>query len=78
EGMRGHQYDRPPMPSVWARKHGDGRVYYNSLGHREDVWANPLFQNMLMAGFSWTMGKVDFDPVTRVPFELAEGMGGRP
>lgn len=64
EGMQGNDYDRPPMPSVWARKHGDGRVYYNSLGHREDVWTNPLFQNMLIGGFSWTMGEVDFDPVT--------------
>ena len=62
EGMRGNDYDRPPFPSVWARRHGEGRVYYNSLGHREDVWTNPLFQNMLVGGFSWTMREVDFDP----------------
>jgi uncharacterized protein len=73
EGMRGNDYDRPPMPSVWARKHGDGRVYYNSLGHREDVWTNPMFQKMLMAGFSWTMGKVAFDPVTNFAEKTPKG-----
>jgi uncharacterized protein len=64
EGMQGNDYQRPPFPSAWARNHGDGRVYYNSLGHREDVWTNPLFQGMLLGGFSWTMRQVDFDPVT--------------
>ena len=25
-------------PVAWARKHGKGRVFYTSLGHRDDVW----------------------------------------
>ena len=25
-------------PVAWARNHGKGRVFYTSLGHREDVW----------------------------------------
>ena len=28
--------------------HGKGRVFYTSMGHREDVWDNPLFQNLLL------------------------------
>ncbi len=35
-------YDRPPFPATWARMHGKGRVFYTSLGHREDVWSNPI------------------------------------
>ena len=73
EGMQGSDYDRPPFPSAWARRHGDGRVYYNSLGHREDVWENPLFQNMLVGGFGWTMGHVEFDPVPNFEEVTPEG-----
>ena len=32
-------YDRPPFPATWARMHGKGRVFYTSLGHREDLWS---------------------------------------
>ncbi len=73
EGMEGGDYQRPPFPSAWARRHGDGRVYYNSLGHREDVWTNPLFQNMLIGGFSWAMGHVEFDPVPNFAEVTPEG-----
>ena len=25
-------------PVAWTKLHGKGRVFYTSLGHREDVW----------------------------------------
>ena len=37
KGMKGDAYQRPDFPQTWARMHGQGRVYYTSLGHREDV-----------------------------------------
>ena len=49
-------YRRPPYPIAWARKHGKGRVFYTGLGHREEVWANPQFQNMLVGGIRWATG----------------------
>ena len=61
EGMKGDCYQRPPYPATWARKHGEGRVYYTSLGHRHDVWSNPLCQQIVMGGFDWAMGSVDAD-----------------
>jgi type 1 glutamine amidotransferase len=54
-------YSRPPFPSTWARKHGQGRVFYTAMGHREDVWTNPLFQQILMGGISWAVGNLDVD-----------------
>jgi uncharacterized protein len=60
-GMRGDEYDRPAYPSTWARKHGEGRVFYTSMGHREDVWENPMFQKMLLGALSWAVGNVDGD-----------------
>jgi type 1 glutamine amidotransferase len=55
-------YKRPPYPATWARKHGNGRVFYTSMGHREDVWTNPIFQKVTLAGLAWATGKTQFDP----------------
>ena len=38
EGMHDSDYRRPPFPIAWARKEGKGRVYFNAIGHRDDVW----------------------------------------
>ncbi len=54
-------YDRPPYPATWARMHGKGRVFYTSMGHREDVWTNSIFQQIVLGAFSWVMGDVDAD-----------------
>ncbi len=47
---------RDPYPISWSRSYGKGRVFYTGLGHREDVWTNPLFQEHLIAGIRWAMG----------------------
>jgi type 1 glutamine amidotransferase len=60
-GMTGVPYKRPPYPATWARVHGKGRVFYTSMGHREDVWANPLFQTILLGALAWTSRKIDAD-----------------
>ena len=59
QGMHDKDYERPPFPSTWARKHGDGRVFYTSMGHREDVWTNPDFQKVLLGGLAWAFRNVD-------------------
>jgi hypothetical protein len=60
-GMEGNPYKRPPYPATWARLHGKGRVFYTSLGHREDVWTNPLFEQILFGGIAWAVGNVEAD-----------------
>jgi len=54
-------YDRPPFPATWARMHDKGRVFYTSLGHREDVWTSDIFQQVLLGGLSWALGRVQAD-----------------
>jgi type 1 glutamine amidotransferase len=54
-------YDRPPFPATWARMHGKGRVFYTSLGHREDVWTNPTCEKVISGGFRWTLQDVEAD-----------------
>jgi type 1 glutamine amidotransferase len=59
QGMKNAMYERPKFPATWARKHDKGRVFYTSMGHRLDVWQNPVFQEILLGGLSWAMGNVE-------------------
>lgn len=52
---------RPLHPATWARMHGKGRVFYTSMGHREDVWTNDTFKKVLLGGVAWALGNVDAD-----------------
>lgn len=58
-------------PVSWCKEYGAGRVYYNSLGHREDVWdptwkadtkdrknspeIAETYQEMILAGIKWAL-----------------------
>ncbi len=61
EFMKGDAYRRPAFPQTWVRMHGKGRVFYTSLGHREDVWSSPFFQAVAQGGIAWVTGQFDFD-----------------
>lgn len=67
EAATGRSY----YPVSWCKEFGAGRVYYNSLGHREDVW-DPTwkegtndrknspeiahtYQEMILAGIKWAL-----------------------
>jgi len=58
-GMHGREYRRPAFPIAWARKEGKGRVYYNAMGHREDVWISERFQQMLAGAVAWATGTAE-------------------
>ena len=71
-GMRGRDYGRPPFPATWVRQYGQGRVFYTSFGHRDDIWTNPTVQQIILGGFAWAMGNVDAD-ITRLLHFMDEG-----
>lgn len=60
-GMVDAMYQRPKFPATWARKHHKGRVFYTSMGHRDDVWKSERFQQILLGGVSWSLGMVEAD-----------------
>ena len=67
-GMDGAPYQRPDYPSTWARMHGRGRVFYTAMGaSREDMWTNPLFQEILFGGIAWAVRNVDADVIPKHP-----------
>ncbi len=65
-----HPNDKTPgdYPISWCKEYGKGRVFYTSLGHREDVWdpnwpnrQNPkavaeAYQEHILNGIKWTLG----------------------
>lgn len=51
------KYDIPDYPITWVSTHGEGRIYYNAQGHREDVWTNEDFQQTVIAAATWAMGE---------------------
>jgi uncharacterized protein len=58
-GMKGKMYQRPNFPITWARPYGKGRVFYTSMGHREDVWENLMYQSLLLGALGWTSGRLE-------------------
>lgn len=42
-------------PLSWTREPGAGRVFYTALGHREDVWMSPQFQQHVLGGIRWAL-----------------------
>ena len=61
KGMKGDMYHRPDFPATWAKMSGKGRVFYTSMGHREDVWENKKFQDVLLGGIAWALGNAQAD-----------------
>jgi type 1 glutamine amidotransferase len=50
-----HASNKPvDMPVVWTKYWGVGRVFYNSLGHHDDVFDNsPAAQEIMRRGMLW-------------------------
>jgi type 1 glutamine amidotransferase len=45
------------LPLAWARSHGTGRVFYTALGHREELWADKVFQQHVLGGIRAVLGR---------------------
>jgi type 1 glutamine amidotransferase len=52
----------------WVNIHGKGRVFYCSLGHRDEIFWNPLVLKHYLAGLQWAMG--DLKDVNTTPNPL--------
>lgn len=58
ESLRDKNIDPSTDVAVaWCRDYGKGRVFYTSLGHRGDVWTNPVYQKHLLEGIRWALGQ---------------------
>ena len=46
---------------AWIRQQGEGRVFYCSLGHREDIYWNPRVLQFYLDGLQYVLGNIDGD-----------------
>ncbi len=60
------------VPIAWVKNYGDGRVFYISLGHREEVWANPVYMESLLGGIRWILGTEPGDATPNPELSAAE------
>jgi type 1 glutamine amidotransferase len=54
-------YVRPSYPATWARMHQKGRVFFTSMGHKDEVWKSDIFQQLLLGALAWATGNVNAD-----------------
>jgi len=51
-------------PVSWCKQVGKGKVFYTSLGHREDVWTSDKYQKHILGGINWALG---LEPGSAIP-----------
>ncbi|MDZ4857427.1 MAG: ThuA domain-containing protein [Candidatus Hydrogenedentes bacterium] len=56
ERLKQEMYNIPNYPIIWCSELGKGRVFYNAMGHREDVWDAEAFQQSVVDAAKWVMG----------------------
>lgn len=49
------------VPLCWVKKIGDGKLYYNNLGHNESSWANPAYTESIIQAVRWFRGEIEVD-----------------
>lgn len=57
--MEQEQYNTlEPYSVCGVKDFGNGRVFTCALGHREDVWTSPKFQDLMVNGIKWAAKKL--------------------
>jgi type 1 glutamine amidotransferase len=52
-------------PIAWLDKYGDGRIFYCSLGHRDEIYWNPVILKHYLAGIQYALGDLDAEDEPR-------------
>ncbi|MCH9022374.1 MAG: ThuA domain-containing protein, partial [Planctomycetes bacterium] len=62
----------------WVQSFGKGRVFYSSLGHREEIFWNPVILQHYLAGIQFAMGdlKADTTPSGPKPVKTSAELKG--
>jgi type 1 glutamine amidotransferase len=47
------------VPVAWVKQVGEGRMYYNNLGHRPETWENEKFLQSIEGAIRWFQGTED-------------------
>jgi uncharacterized protein len=45
-------------PVIWTNTHGKARVFVTTLGHNNEMMANPVYLDLVTRGLLWVVGRV--------------------
>lgn len=54
-------------PISWVSRYGKGRTFYCSLGHRDEIYWNPVVLQHYLAGFQYALGDLEADATPSTP-----------
>ena len=60
------------VPIAWVKNYGEGKVFYISLGHREDVWTNDTYMQSLLGGIKWVLNQAEGDATPNPDLSAAQ------
>jgi type 1 glutamine amidotransferase len=61
EGLQQGSRDDDFYPISWIDRYGQGRVFYCSLGHRDEIFHNPEVMAHYLAGLQFALGDLEAD-----------------
>jgi type 1 glutamine amidotransferase len=61
DGLKKGQRKDGIFPVSWISKYGEGRTFYCSLGHRDEIYYDPVILQHYLAGFQYVLGDLDAD-----------------
>lgn len=61
----GVQRDDRDFAVSWVREEGAGRVFYSSLGHRFEIFTDPVILRHWLAGIQYALGDLEADDAPR-------------
>lgn len=62
------------FPLAWCHLYGNGRVFYTALGHGDETWNDPRFQDMLEGALLWLAGELTADATPRRASPVVAGV----
>ena len=60
------------FPVGWVHRYGEGRVFYCSLGHREEIFWNPVVLQHYLDGIQYVLGDLQAEDAPRLPIRLQD------
>jgi uncharacterized protein len=48
-------------PVIWTNTHGKARIFVTTLGHNNEMMANPVYLDLVTRGLLWTMDRLQDD-----------------
>ncbi len=49
------------VPVSWIKKYGEGKVYFNNLGHNEASWSDERYLKSITEAVRWIRGEIEID-----------------